>query len=127
MRISQQKGLFTIQVLTASGECYYFRKYDFILNWRRLPGKENQPRLETGRIFGQKLPNEVHSTYAILYASPFCIILGAEFPPGRVKTDCTYWTKFKNIGTFHWQCEFILNLYCKEPTYVVKNATECWK
>ncbi|XP_077489622.1 uncharacterized protein LOC144100608 isoform X1 [Amblyomma americanum] len=56
-------------------------KFNVRLEWRKLPGKENEPRLEVNHEIGEPLPEDVHSTYAILYSSSYCIILGSEFPP----------------------------------------------
>ncbi|KAK8770134.1 hypothetical protein V5799_013401, partial [Amblyomma americanum] len=106
---------------------WIYRRFNVVLEWRTLPGKANEPRLETAHIFGYPLPEAIHSTYAILFASPFCIIFGAEFPPLNVKTDCTCWTKFHYIENLHWECKFILDHYCKKPTNVVNKTGACWK
>ncbi|XP_077489624.1 uncharacterized protein LOC144100608 isoform X2 [Amblyomma americanum] len=101
-------------------------KFNVRLEWRKLPGKENEPRLEVNHEIGEPLPEDVHSTYAILYSSSYCIILGSEFPPLGKKTKCTCWTKLRNIGNLHEACEFIFNLFCEGPRIAVKKAGECW-
>lgn len=104
-----------------------YRRFNLRLEWRKMPGKEKEPELLTAHEIGEPLPEAIHSTYAILYSTVYCIILGAEYPPLHARTDCTCWTKLWNIGRLHEACHFVFNLFCKEPRAVLNNSAECWK